>query len=165
MTIFSSLTNRIFVASALLTVVAIGVAVYRVNVAVSAQAENELRRGIDEAGTLLEEYRTTLFEHFAREGRLLADQSNLKAAESTGDRSTVQPVAEDLQKRIGCDLLLVTDPSGHVLGEAGRLRFDYPEDVLLDSVAAAKHGRETVSLWPHPEGVIQMVTVPSFTKD
>src|SRR6185436_13251666 len=42
MTIFSSLTNRIFVASAVLTVVAIAVAVYRVNVAVTAQAENEL---------------------------------------------------------------------------------------------------------------------------
>ena len=64
MTIFSSLTNRIFVASALLTVVAIAVAVYRVNVAVTAQAENELHRGLDEAGTLLEEYRTTLFGHF-----------------------------------------------------------------------------------------------------
>jgi hypothetical protein len=55
MNIFSSLTNRIFFASALLTVVAIGVAVYRVNVAVSTQAENELRRGIEEAGTQLEE--------------------------------------------------------------------------------------------------------------
>ena len=51
MNIFSSLTNRIFLASAALTVVAIAIAVYRVNVAVTAQAENELRRGIDEAGS------------------------------------------------------------------------------------------------------------------
>ena len=77
MSIFSSLTNRIFFASALLTVVAIAVAVYRVNVAVTAQAENELKRGIEDAGTLLEEYRTTLFEHYAREGRLVADLSNM----------------------------------------------------------------------------------------
>ncbi len=64
MKVFSSLTNRIFFASALLAVLAIGVAVYRVNVAVTAQAENELRRGLEEAGTLLEAYRTTLFEHY-----------------------------------------------------------------------------------------------------
>ena len=83
MNIFSSLTNRIFLASAVLTVVAIAVAVYRVNVAVTAQSENELRRGIDEAGTLLEEYRTRMFEHFAREGRLVADLSNMKAAMTT----------------------------------------------------------------------------------
>ena len=54
MTVFSSLTNRIFFASALLAVLAIAVAVYRVNVAVTAQAENELpprhRGGRDAAG-------------------------------------------------------------------------------------------------------------------
>ena len=77
MNLFSSLTNRIFFASAILTVVAIAVAVYRVNVAVTAQSENELRRGINEAGTLLEEFRTRMFEHFAREGRLVADLSNM----------------------------------------------------------------------------------------
>ena len=58
MTLFSSLTNRIFFATPLLAVLTIGVAVYRVNVAVTAQAENELRRGVEEAGTLLEENRT-----------------------------------------------------------------------------------------------------------
>jgi hypothetical protein len=125
MTIFSSLTNRIFLASALLTVVAIGVAVYRVNVAVTAQSENELRRGINEAGTLLEEYRSRMFEHFAREGRLVADLSNMKAAMTT-DPLTVTPIADRYQGQIGCDLLLVTDPSGAVLGASGRLKTDDP---------------------------------------
>jgi signal transduction histidine kinase len=163
MTIFSSLTNRIFLASALLTVVAIGIAVYRVNVAVSAQAENELRRGLEEAGTLLEDYRTTLFEHYAREGRLVADLSNMKAAEATLDRPTVEPIAQRYQGQIGCDLLVVTDPSGNVLAEAGRLRGDYPTTTLREAVVSAKRGRETVSLWPHAGGVIHVVTVPSFT--
>ena len=163
MNIFSSLTNRIFFASALLTVVAIGVAVYRVNVAVSTQAENELRRGIEEAGTLLEDYRTTLFEHYAREGRLVADLSNMKAAMAERDRPTVEPIAERYQKQIGCDLLLVTDPSAQVLGAAGRLHPDYPFAVLREAVSKGKHGEETLSLWPHAGGVIQVVTVPSFT--
>ena len=162
MTIFSSLTNRIFLGSALLTVVAIAVAVYRVNVAVSAQAENELRRGLDEAGTLLEEYRTTLFEHYSREARLVADLSNLKAALTTLHPPTVQPIADEYQQRIGCDLFLVTDPSGHLLAEAGRLRARYQTAASREPIDRAREGKETVSLWPHPGGVIQVVTVPSI---
>jgi signal transduction histidine kinase len=163
MTIFSSLTNRIFLGSALLTVVAIAVAVYRVNVAVTAQAENELHRGLDEAGTLLEEYRTTLFEHYAREARLVADLSNMKAAEATLDPVTVQPIAERYQQSIGCDLFLVTDPSGRLLAEAGRLRAGYQTNASREPVERARAGKETVSLWPHAGGVIQVVTVPSIT--
>jgi signal transduction histidine kinase/uncharacterized membrane-anchored protein YhcB (DUF1043 family) len=163
MTIFSSLSNRIFFASALLTVVAIAVAVYRVNVAVTAQAENELRRGLDEASSLLEEYRTTLFEHYAREGRLVADLSNMKAAIAEHDAPTARPIAERYQNQIGCDLLVVTDPSARILAQAGRLQIDLSGSVLRDAVTSAKHGTETVSLWPHPGGVIQVVTVPSFT--
>ena len=64
MRILSSLTNRIFLGSAVLAVLTISVAVYRFNVAVTAQAENELRRGLEEAGTLLVENRETLFGHF-----------------------------------------------------------------------------------------------------
>jgi signal transduction histidine kinase len=162
MNLFSSLTNRIFFASAILTVVAIAVAVYRVNVAVTAQAENELRRGIDEAGTLLEEYRTRLFEQYARDGALVADLSNMKAAIATLNQPTVEQIATRYQGQIGCDLLLVTDPSGAVLAESGRLKIDKPDVVLRDAVVDAKRGKETVSLWPHPGGVIQIVTVPSF---
>jgi signal transduction histidine kinase len=162
MTIFSSLTNRIFFGSALLTVVAIAVAVYRVNVAVTAQAENELRRGLDEAGTLLEEYRTPLFEHYSREARLDADLSNLKAALTTLHPPTVQPIADEYQQRIGCDLFLVTDPSGHLLAEAGRLRAGYQTAASREPIERAREGKETVSLWPHAGGVIQVVTVPSI---
>ena len=128
----------------------------------TAQAENELRRGIDEAGTLLEEYRTRLFEQYARDGALVADLSNMKAAMTTLDPPTVEPIAARYQKQIGCDVLLVTDPSGAVLAESGRLKIDDPSDVLRDAVAEARRGKETMSLWPHPGGVIQIVTVPSF---
>jgi signal transduction histidine kinase len=162
MSVFSSLTNRIFLASALLAVVAIGVAVYRVNVAVTAQAENELRRGLEEAGTLLEEYRTTLFEHYSREARLVADLSNLKAAMTTLHGPTVQPIVDEYQQRIGSDLFLVTDPAGRVLAEAGRLRLRHDGIASTEAIARARRGTEAVSLWPHPGGVIQVVSVPSF---
>lgn len=163
MTIFSSLTNRIFVASAVLTVVAIAVAVYRVNVAVTAQAENELHRGLDEAGTLLEEYRTALFEHYAREARLVADLSDVKAALDSEDPPTVQPIAEKYQQAIGSDLFLMTDPIGRLLADAGRLRIGSRAGQTKTPVERARQGKETVSLWPHAGGVIQVVTVPSTT--
>ena len=49
MKLFSSLTNRIFVATALLSVLSMGVAIYIVNRAVNRQGERELQRGIEEA--------------------------------------------------------------------------------------------------------------------
>jgi signal transduction histidine kinase len=161
MKILSSLTNRIFLGSAALAVLTIVVAVYRFNVAVTAQAENELRRGLEEAGTLLEENRATLVAHFSREARLVADLSNMKAALSTKDPPTIEPIAAEYQRRIGSDLLVVSDPSGRVLSQAGRLRMpDVP--AAHDAIRAAARGHEVVSLWPHPGGLIQVVTVPSL---
>ena len=161
MRILSSLTNRIFLGSAALAVLTIAVAVYRINVAVTAQAENELRRGLEEAGTQLAENRDTLFAHFSREARLIADLSNLKAAVTTKDPPTVQPIAAEYQRRIGSDLLVVTDPAANVLAQAGRLRMpNGPE--AREAIEGATKGHEVVSLWPHPGGVIQTVSVPSF---
>jgi signal transduction histidine kinase len=161
MRLFASLTNRIFVATAALAVLGIAVAVYRINVAVTAQAENELRRGLVEAANLLEEHRTTLFEHFAREARLIADVSQLKAAMTTGDPPTVQPIADEYQRRIGSDLLVVTDPRGRVLAQAGRIRMPAAEGPVAETIAQAAGGREAVALWLHRDGVLQVVAVPS----
>jgi signal transduction histidine kinase len=157
----SSLSNRIFLGSAALAVLTIGMAVYRFNVAVTAQAENELTRGLEESGTLLEENRDTLFAHFSREARLIADLSNLKAALDTKDPPTVEPIVARYQRSIGSDLLVVTDPTGRILAQAGRLRMpDVP--AAHKAIAGAALGREVVSLWPHPGGAIQTVSVPSF---
>ena len=74
---------------------------YRVNVAVTAQAENELQRGLEEAGTLARGIpRRPSFEHFTREARLVADVPNLKAAVDTKDPPTVQPIAEEYQRQL-----------------------------------------------------------------
>ncbi len=83
MRILSSLTNRIFLGSAALAVLTIAVAVYRINVAVTVQAENELRRGLEEAGTQLEENRDTLFAHFFARG-----PPHLRPVESQGGDAT-----------------------------------------------------------------------------
>jgi hypothetical protein len=50
----SSLTNRIFLASTLLAVLALGSAFYFVNAQVSEEAEADLRRSVNEAATMIE---------------------------------------------------------------------------------------------------------------
>jgi signal transduction histidine kinase len=162
MSVFSSLTNRIFVATAALVVLATAVGVFTINVAVTAQAENELRRGLEEAGMILEENRTTLFEHIAREARLVADVSYLKAAIATADPTTVQPIAADYQARIGSDLLVATDASGRILAQAGRVVVSPDDPTARRTIAVALKGREAVALWPRPGGVVQVVCVPSL---
>jgi signal transduction histidine kinase len=164
MRILSSLTNRIFLGSAALAVLTIAMAVYRFNVAVTAQAENELQRGLEEAGTLLVENRATLFGHFSREARLISDLSNLKAAMDTHDPPTVEPIVLKYQRLIGSDLLVATDRTGRVLAQAGRLSLpDAP--VVREAIASATQGNEVVSLWPHPSGIIQVVSEPSFVEN
>lgn len=111
----SSLTNRLFVAMAVLAVVSIGAVTYYATSAVTSQAEAELRRGLDEAGKLVEEYRTLLLDHFSREARLVADLPRLKAAVSTNDPPTVQPIAADYQKQLGADFFVVTNAKGQEL--------------------------------------------------
>ena len=158
MSLFSSLTNRIFFGSALLAVVSIGIAIYNVNVAVTAQAEEELRRGLNEAGTLIEEYRRVLFEHFTREARLIADLPRLKATVDLNDPPTMESVAEAYREQLDADLFLVTGRNGRVL--AAISGSGVASDESLPGVQSAAVGQETTSFWPHPGGILQVVSVP-----
>ena len=95
----ASLTNRIFLASALLVAASTGLAIYRVSVSVGARAEDELHDGLAEAASLVDELSRTQFNDFAIKGSLIADLPVLKGAASTDHPPTVQPIAEDYQRR------------------------------------------------------------------
>ena len=95
--------------------ISIAAATYYATAAVTAQAEGELRRGLEEAGTLVEEYRRMLLEHFSREARLVADLPRLKAAAAVNDPPTLRPIAEDYQQLLGADVFVVTNPAGFIL--------------------------------------------------
>ena len=90
---FSSFTNRIFLAAALLVVLAIGVTAAFVSARVTAQAEAELQRGLVESGAVVARQSEALLETFTLMARLTADLPRLKAAVATGDPPTVQPLA------------------------------------------------------------------------
>lgn len=160
MTLFASLTNRIFLGCALLAVLTIATAMYNVNVAVTDQAEQELLRGLAEAGTLIEENRRILVEHFSREARLIADLPKLKAIVYERDPPTALPVAKGYQQLLAADLFLLTDRDGLTLARltsAGAAGGAYD---TVPGVREAQAGREASWYWPHPGGVLQAVTVP-----
>ncbi|MEX1128217.1 MAG: ATP-binding protein [Vicinamibacterales bacterium] len=135
MTVLSSLTNRLFAAMALLALVSIAVATYYATRAVTAQAERELRRGVEEAGTLVEEYRALLAEHFSREARLVADLPRLKAAVSENHAPTLRPIAEAYQAQLGADLFVVTNPQGTELARIGSADADGILEVVSVPIA------------------------------
>ena len=64
----SSLSNRIFLASALLAVLSIGTALFLVNVVVTRQAEAELEESLLEAGELVTQFQSLFFTALAARG-------------------------------------------------------------------------------------------------
>jgi signal transduction histidine kinase len=160
--LFSSLTNRIFVASALLAVISIALGIYNVNVAVTKQAEDELNRGLSEARTLIEENRQFRVDNFVRDARLIADLPKLKAALGEADSATARGVVEGYQRELSADLFMVTDRHGKVLvwlPEGTERRVTAPVE-RLSGVIRAVGGKETNSFVAHPGGILQMVSVP-----
>lgn len=160
MRLLASLTNRVFLASALLAVLSIGVAIYLVNDPVTREGEAELQRGMLEAGQLLDEHRRTLSESFKVMAELLADLPKLKAAVDTHDPPTVEPVAADYRNRVHADLLVVTDRAGRVLSSIGSSSVAQGEIPSLPAIRSALAGTRSEVFWPHPDGILQVVTVP-----
>ncbi|HEY3121766.1 MAG TPA: ATP-binding protein [Vicinamibacteria bacterium] len=156
MKLLASLTNRIFLASAMLAVFCIAFAVYLVNVRVTRDAEAELERGLREAANLVEQHRATLGETFTLVARLVADLPKLKAAAATADPPTVQPLAAEYHAQVRSALFLVTDRTGRVLAAIG----SSPDQGAPPDVAAALAGRESATFRPHAHGVLEVVTVP-----
>lgn len=158
----SSLRSRIFLASALLAVLCIGVAVYLVNVRVTEEAERTLQREIVAAAALVDNLRTTRTETFMQMARFIADAPPLKAAVDTNDPPTVQEIANRYQDQVKSNLLLVTNKAGGVLatvGASGRTAAIISHQPAIHDGLA---GRETLSLLPQPDGLIQLVTVPVY---
>ena len=157
---FSSLRGRIFLASALLAVLSIGVAIYLVNVRVTREAEQTLQREIVTTSALVDQLRTTRTQTFTQMARLIADAPKVKAAVDTNDPPTVQDIASDYQNQLQSTLLLVTNRSGAVLATVGAT----PQAALVvanqPAVRNALGGHESFSLLPQPDGILQLVTVP-----
>src|SRR4051812_28565489 len=103
----SSLSNRIFLACTVVAALSLGLAFSFVNARASREAEEELRRGLDEAGRLADERRAPLPDPSPRLARLIADLPKLKAAVETGDAPTIQPLADEYARQMRADVLVL----------------------------------------------------------
>ncbi len=133
----------------------IGFAFYFVDERASSEAEVDLRRGLVDAGTLLDQYGAMRTDHFTRLARVVADLPKLKAAVDTGHPPTVQPLAEEYRAEMDADLLVLTGRRGVVLGATG---------ADAETIAAAAQDPQSVeyisTFTPHARGVLQLVSVP-----
>jgi signal transduction histidine kinase/uncharacterized membrane-anchored protein YhcB (DUF1043 family) len=159
MSTLSSLTNRIFLASTLLATLSIGFAVYFVSDRLRRAAEADLQRDLQEAATLVDQQRATLFDTFTTTARLIADLPKFKAALETRDAPTVEPIAADYRQQAGADLFLVTDADGRLLAAAGEAA---PHGGTAEEAASLVpvRGGVAATFRPHPMGVLQVVTIP-----
>jgi hypothetical protein len=156
--VLSSLTNRIFLAAALLVIVATGATAVFVNSRVTAQAEWDLQRELVESGAVVGRQGEALVENFSMLARLIADLPKLKAAVATGDPPTVQPLAAEMLS--GSSLVMVTDGDARVLALAGPPALEREAASALPSVRAALRGAPSSSFRPHADGLLQVLSVP-----
>lgn len=155
-----TLQSRIFLASALLTVLSIGVAIYLVGVRVNREVEAGLQNDLVATATLVDQLRTTRAETSAAMVRLVGDAPKLKAAVDTNDPPTVQDVADDYLDQLRAHLLVVTNRAGQVLARAGASPDEALEISASPSTQDALAGRERVALLAAPDGILQLFTVP-----
>lgn len=161
MRVLGSITNRIFLASALLAMLSIAAAVYFVSARMTEQTEIEVQGDLNEAARLVDDQRRTQLDFFARIARLIADLPKFKATVEIGDRKTLEPIAVDYQQQAGADMLMVTDRRGAQLALSGDVDAP-PQPPVSADVALASAGNSAPAFWPHPKGVLEVVSVPIF---
>ena len=159
MRVLGSITNRIFLASALLAMLSIGAAVYFVSARLTSQTETELRSDLTEAATLVNDQRQTEYENVTRTARLIADLPKFKAIVELAHPPTAEPIAADYRAQAGADLLMVTDRRGERLALAGEMAAR-PASHGHEDVAPALDGKTVPAFWLHPRGVLEVVSVP-----
>jgi signal transduction histidine kinase len=157
-----SLSNRIFLASALLAVLSIGTALLIVNVVVTQQSERELEESLLEAGELVTQFQSLFFTTLLREASMVADLPRLKAAVDTKHAPTVLPIADEYRANIQADVLIVTHRSGGVLAVIGDPGLTAEEIASRRIVRQALAGRAAVDVWSQGTGLLQVVSVPIF---
>ncbi|HEX7138781.1 MAG TPA: cache domain-containing protein, partial [Vicinamibacterales bacterium] len=160
MRILSSLRSRIFLASALLAMLCIGVAIYLVSQRVTEEAERTLEREMGATAAQVDHLRVERARMFTLMARLIADLPKLKAGIDTNDPPTLKSIAGDYQAKLNANLVLVTNKNGEVLYAAGGSPRAATIAANQPAIRAALGGHDTVSLLPQPNGILQIITVP-----
>jgi signal transduction histidine kinase len=117
--VLASLRSRVFAATAAVAVLPIGAALGFVTLRIARQAEEELRRGLEESARLVVRQHRARIDAGRLAALLVADLPRLKAAVATGDAPTVEPLARDYRSRVDADAFVVTGRDGERLAVLG----------------------------------------------
>jgi signal transduction histidine kinase len=158
MSLLSSLTNRIFVATALVVVVTLTVTIYRVTIAVTSRAEAELQRGLNEATALVDQYSRSQFADFLVKSALIATLPKLGGAAATDDAPTVRPIADEYQRMAAADVFVVIGKTGEVLANVGPIRPRTEE--LARIISDGRQRPDGSSFQLVQDGLIHAVALP-----
>jgi signal transduction histidine kinase len=156
----SSLRSRIFLSSATLAILVIGVALYLINFYVTREAERTLEREIVATGAQIDQLRAERTRTFTLMAHLLADLPKLKAAIETNDPPTVQEIAGEYQSQLSASLVVLTNRTGGLLYTVGGSPRAAAIAANQPAVLEALAGHDSLSLLPQPNGILQVVTVP-----
>ena len=156
----SSLRSRIFLSSATLAILVIGVALYLINFYVTREAERTLEREIVATGAQIDQLRAERTRTFTLMAHLLADLPKLKAAIETNDPPTVQEIAGEYQSQLNASLVVLTNRTGALLYTVGGSPRAAAIAANQPAVREALAGHDSLSLLPQPNGILQVVTVP-----
>ena len=138
----------------------LGFAFYFVNARATSEAEAELRRGLNEAGKLVDPEPRCADRHLTRLARLVADLPKLKAAVATGDPPTVQPLGRRVPRsgEGGCPR-----PDRAAWRAAWPIRRGCRRSSRFRRRSKTPESVEEISTFvPHSRGVVQVVSVPIF---
>jgi signal transduction histidine kinase len=156
-TLLASLKNRVFLATALVAVVPIALAMRIVTARVTREAEAELWRGLGEAQALLEQNYAARLDTMTLVARLIADLPKLKAAVATDHPPTVRPLVLDYRARTRSDLFAVSNASGTLLAKVGPTALPSGQATAAPGAAA---GSEATTFETTSAGVLHVVAVP-----
>ena len=160
MTRASSLWRSIFLATALVAMLGVGIALTLVNRRITDDADRAIERAITTTAAQADQLRAertgalTVMAHF------IADQPRLRTGIGSKDPTIVKDLAGAYQSEMKASLVLVTNRGGDVLFAAGATPRAAAIAAHQPAVRDALAGRDSVSLLPQPTGILQIVTVP-----
>jgi two-component system, NtrC family, sensor histidine kinase HydH len=148
-----SLQNRMFVATALVSVASLASAIPFIAARITREGEAELTRGLLEAAEQAARHHGARLETLARVTRLIADLPKLKALIDTSDPATVQQGAAEYLDLAGADVVAITNREGGLLAMLGA-------PPSPESVPRALKGETVAAAQVDAGRLVEQITVP-----
>lgn len=131
-----------------------------VNLWVTRRTYQEIEVNLKNTQSVFVEFQKTRYASLLAICGLLGKDFALRDAVATYDPATVLSAAQNFQRRVKSDLLIITDEQGKVLA-----RTDMPEDYGEDlstrpAIQAALEGNESTTNWILRGKIYQVATVP-----